>query len=250
MAKKKNHKTKRQSTRKSKAAKNSGEDIFSYIKSLGIALLMALLLKHFVIEAYRIPTGSMEDTILVGDFLIANKFIYGVTIPFTDIRLPAVRDPKPGDIVIFKFPLDPSFNYVKRCVAGPGQTVEVKNKIVYVNGVKFDDEAFVKHIDTVIAQPGSREYKRDNFGPVKVPPDHFFMMGDNRDNSYDSRYWGPVKKDFILGEAMFIHWSWAPDYNSPKVSVSDPLSVPRLFLYNLVHFPQRVRWHRLLTIVR
>ena len=98
-------------------------EIYSYAKSLAIALVMALLLKHFVIEAYRIPTGSMEETILIGDFLIANKFIYGIRIPFTDLRIPLIRDPKQGDVVIFKFPVDPSQNYVKRCVAGPGQTV-------------------------------------------------------------------------------------------------------------------------------
>ena len=217
-------------------------EIYSYAKSLAIALVMALILKHFVIEAYRIPTGSMEETILIGDFLIANKFIYGIRIPFTDLRIPFIRDPKQGDVVIFKFPVDPSQNYVKRCIAGPGQTVELREKEVYVDGVLYEDDSFTQYSSEPAAPRGDVRFK---YGPFTVPPDHFFMMGDNRDSSYDSRFWGAVPRENILGKALFLHWSWGKDNNAPNVSWTDPASIVHGVVYNFLHFYKRVRWERL-----
>jgi signal peptidase I len=214
-------------------------DALSYIKSLAIAFLMVLPLKFFVIEGYRVPTGSMEDTILIGDFLLANKFVYGARVPLTDIRLPAIHDPKQGDVVIFKFPLDPSMNYVKRCVAGPGQIVEVKNKVLYVDGKRYEDSTFVKHSDPRI------DSRRDDFGPFEVPPDNFFMMGDNRDNSYDSRFWGCVPRKNILGKALFLYLSWGEDSKAPQVMLSNPLTLAHSIAYNFINFYERVRWERL-----
>jgi signal peptidase I len=198
------------------------------------------------VEAYKIPTASMEDTLLVGDFLIANKFVYGARLPIVNWRLPAISEVEQGDVVIFKWPGDKQTNYIKRCVALPGDTVLVKNQVLYING-----EVFANPPESKFTDPPGRN-RRYTYGsePYKVPKDYFFMMGDNRDNSYDSRYWGPVHKDLILGEALFIHWSWEPDEESPAISVSDPLAVPRLFVYNAVHFPERVRWSRLLDIIR
>ena len=191
----------------------------------------------------------MEETLQVGDFLIANKFKYGARLPVVNWQLPSFRDPQPGDVVIFKWPGDGVTNYIKRCVASGGQTVEVKDKILYVDGEVFPTPEHLKFTRPNVPRPANGDNTRDNYGPVVVPKDCYFMMGDNRDNSYDSRFWGVVHKDLILGEAMFIHWSWEPDEKSPEVSVSDPLSVPRLFLYNVAHFPQRVRWGRLLSII-
>lgn len=215
------------------------------VKSLIYALLMALLIKYSVIEAYNVPTGSMEDTILVGDFLLANKFIYGVHIPLVGITLPGLRDPEPGDVVVFKFPGDPNVNYVKRCIAVGGQVVTVKDTIVFVDGEPIPDYPNVKFKER--PNPSARH----GFGPYRVPEDCYFMMGDNRDDSYDSRYWGVVKQEYILGKALVIHWSWGdpPDPEAPRWEFSDPLGWPSSIWYNFIHFHERVRWDRLGTVI-
>lgn len=223
--------------------------IWENVKSLLIAVVLAIIIKTSIVEAYKIPSASMEDTLLVGDFLIANKFVYGARIPLLNWQLPALGDLEQGDVVIFKWPGDRVTNYIKRCVALEGQTVEVKDKVLYVDGKEFPNPPLSKFVKPLIPRRSPGENTRDNFGPFVVPRDHYFMMGDNRDNSYDSRFWGPVHKDLILGEAILIHWSWEPDEQSPEVSVADPLSVPRLFLYNIVHFGERVRWGRLFDII-
>ena len=218
-----------------------------YVESFAIALIFALIVKCSVVEAYKIPSGSMEDTLLVGDFLLANKFIYGSKVPLLPIHLPALREPKPGDIVIFKYPLNPKVNYIKRCVAVEGQTVEIRNKVLYIDGKRIEDPALVKYTDPNTRSPGRNV--RDNFGPAKVPQGHLFMMGDNRDNSADSRFWGFLPRELVMGKAMIIHWSWAPDPNAPVVSSKDILSVPHNIGYNILHLPKRVRWGRLLSTI-
>ncbi len=237
------------------AAKSSGESFWDNFKQILFAVVLALLIKTSIVEAYKIPSQSMEDTLLVGDFLLANKFIYGARVPLVNWRFPSIREPQPGDVVIFIFPGDGVTKYIKRCVALAGDTVLVLDKELYVNGQLFPDDAYAKYIDTAPSgeqniqprRPGGLD-SRDNFGPYVVPKDCYFMMGDSRDNSYDSRYWGAVHKELVLGEAMIIHWSWNEDVHaSPDVSVSDPLSVPRLFLFNTVHFFQKVRWNRLFS---
>ena len=223
------------------------------LKQILLAIVLALIIKTSIVEAYKIPSQSMEDTLLVGDFLLANKLIYGARVPLVNWRFPAYRDPLPGDVVIFIFPGDGITKYIKRCVAVEGDTILVKNKELFVNGVRFNDGEFAKFIDTTpngnqIIQPrrpGGLD-SRDNFGPQVVPKDCYFMMGDSRDNSYDSRWWGAVHKDLVLGEAMAIHWSWDEEKKpSPDVTISDPLSVPRLFIYNMIHFYEKVRWGRI-----
>ncbi len=234
---------------KAKKGKKSGLTVLrEYIESFGIALILALIIKCSVVEAYKIPSGSMEDTLLVGDFLLANKFIYGAKIPLLPIHLPALSEPKPGDIVIFKYPRNPKVNYIKRCVAVEGQTVEIRDKVLYVDGKRFPNPSLSKYTDQRTRSPGRDP--RDNFGPYKVPKGHLFMMGDNRDNSADSRYWGPLPRELVLGKAMIIHWSWAPDPKAPVVSTNDPLSIPKNVGYNIVHLPYRVRWDRLLDVIR
>ena len=223
------------------------------VESLVFAILMALVIKTSIVEAYRIPSGSMEDTLLVGDFLLANKFVYGMRlpIPFTDIKLPAIVDPKPGDIVIFKYPKDPSLSYIKRCIAVGGQTVEIVNKQVYVDGEYVEMPPAGKHIDNRIIpiHPGVDWGSRDNMPKTKVPEGMLFMMGDNRDNSKDSRAWGFLDKRLVMGRALTVHWSWAPDMNSPKISPDDFFSIIKWIAYNIWHFPQRVRWERLAYII-
>jgi signal peptidase I len=223
--------------------RKSSSGIYEYAKSLGIALILAFIIKTSIVEAYKIPSSSMEDTLLIGDFLLANKFLYGAQIPLFGWRLPAIRKPQPGDIVIFRWPVDRRTNYIKRCVAVEGQVVEVKEKVLYIDGKSFPDPEFSKYTDPQSRSGGAE--RRDNFPQFKVPDGYIFVMGDNRDNSYDSRFWGPVSLDLVQGEAILIHWSWSPDVNAPEITLADLTSIPRSVTYNLVHFFQRVRWQRL-----
>ncbi|MCZ6767143.1 MAG: signal peptidase I [bacterium] len=176
-----------------------------YVDIIVMAVLLAFFVRTFFVQAFKIPSESMEDTLLVGDFLFANKFVYGAKIPFLDVRLPAVRSPRPGDIIIFKFPGDKKTDYIKRCVAVEGQTVELRGRNLYIDGI-LQDEEYTKY------HHGSR------YGPKVVPKGHIFMMGDNRDNSADSRVWGPLDVDLVLGRAMFIYFSWNPSRHTVRVA--------------------------------
>ncbi len=212
---------------------------------------IVIVIRIAVVEAYRIPTGSMEDTLLVGDFLLVNKFIYGIRtpdwigIPFTKIgfnvpytRLPGFTKPKQGDILVFRYPLNPRVNYIKRLVAVGGQTVEIRNKHVFVDGVEMPLPPKGKFTDPRVLPPDLvvryiMPYgagNKDNYGPVHVPKGYYFMMGDNRDNSADSRFWGFLPEELVLGKAMIIYFSWDK-------------TVP------LYHFWDKVRWKRLLMLI-
>ena len=191
------------------AQKRKKSVIREYSEIIILAVGLALFVRTFFVQAFRIPSESMEDTLLVGDFLFANKLLYGPKLPFIDVRLPAVREPQPGDIIIFKYPGDEKVDYIKRCVAVEGQTVELVDNHLYVDGV-LQKENFTKYVF------GSRPER--HFGPFKVPEGHIFMMGDNRDNSADSRAWGPLDKRLIMGKAMFIYFSWNPRSNSIRFS--------------------------------
>lgn len=179
-----------------------------YTEIIVLAVALALFVRTFFIQAFRIPSESMEDTLLVGDFLFANKFIYGPKLPFVDTRLPAIRDPRPGDIIIFKYPGDEKTDYIKRCVAVAGQTIEVKRNVLYVDGLPVEED-YAKWV------LGPRDYQ---WGPYTVEEGHIFMMGDNRDNSADSRAWGPLDMRLITGKAMFIYFSWNPRSNTVRFS--------------------------------
>lgn len=249
-------KSKRETARPKKeaaaVAPGKPERFWEFVKQMAIALVLALCIKTSIVEAYKIPSGSMEDTLLVGDFLLANKFIYGsrVPIPFLDIHLPEVRDPEPGDVVIFKFPLDPSINYIKRCIAVGGQTVEIRNKQVYVDGVLVPLPNHGKYQTGTFQHPfGTQMGTRDNLPLITVPKDSLFVMGDNRDRSSDSRFWGFVPRENILGKAMLVHWSWMDDREAPETSWKNPLSYIRSLGYNLTHFHKRVRWNRLFSLI-
>jgi signal peptidase I len=144
----------------------------------------------------------MEDTLLIHDFLFISKLTYGPKIPFTDVRLPGFRKPKAGDVIVFKNPSNPKEDYIKRCVAVGGQTIEYRNKVLYVDGMR-QDEPYVKHTSPVLMG------RRDNFGPYRVPEGMYFMMGDNRDNSSDSRVWGALPEELIHGKAEIIYFSFS-----------------------------------------
>ena len=185
-----------------------------YLESFGVAILLALVFRQFALQAFRIPSSSMEDTLLVGDFLFVNKFLYGAPVPFTQARLPKIREPKRGDIIVFKSPSD-GRDFIKRCVAVAGDTLEVRNRRLYING-KEQIEPFVKHLDDAGAPV--RGDVRFFYGPIVVPRGRLFMMGDNRENSSDSRYWGTLPLENIKGKAMFIYFSidtqhgWIPPH--------------------------------------
>jgi signal peptidase I len=181
------------------------------IEALVIAVILALFIRAFVVQAFKIPSGSMQNTLLVGDYILVNKFIYGVKLPFTDLTIIPVKEPKRGDIIVFKFPGDPSKDFIKRVVALGGDTVEVRNKQVYVNGqIQVNTHAI--HADPrTYSDPQIYPYellKRDNMSARTVPKGKLFVMGDNRDESNDSRFWGFVDESAVRGEAFMIYWSW------------------------------------------
>lgn len=186
-----------------------------WIEAIGMALILTLVIRTFIVQAFRIPSGSMLETLQIGDFLFVNKVLYGARVPFTDAtRLPGVRGPKTGDIVVFKFPLEPKTDYIKRVIAVGGQTVQVIDKRVFVDGKPLT-EPYVKRTDP--RSLTAAQSPRDNFGPVYVQPGKLFCMGDNRDNSWDSRFWGQVPYENVKGKAFLLYWSWDSQKHLPRV---------------------------------
>ena len=173
-----------------------------YAEALVVALLLAFVIRTFVVQPFKIPSESMCNTLLVGDQLLATKFDYGLKIPFTDIRVYQGELPQRGDVVIFKYPKEPGVDFIKRIVGIPGDSIEMRDKQLYRNGVAVTED-YIRVDEPHRVLPG-----RDNFGPVTVPDNSYFVMGDNRDNSMDSRFWGFVAKDDIIAKARRIYWSW------------------------------------------
>lgn len=251
------------STQKGNPEKKHSREWFD---ALVIAAIFATLLRIFIVESYRIPTGSMERTLLAGDFLFVNKYVYGPKVPFTDIRLPGVDKVERGDIIVFKFPKDRSLNYIKRCVALSGDTLEIHDAQLEVNkkpvplpehGQFIGNRTPAGEGDYTIF-PEASDFNKDNYGPIRIPrkgdvvkltvqtfplyssligdeghkvrlegrqvlidgsparqytvkDNYFFAMGDNRDNSLDSRFWGFLPEKDIVGQALMVYWSWDPD---------------------------------------
>jgi len=202
--------------------------MWDWTRSVLIAFALFLVIRTFLVEAFKIPTSSMEGTLLVGDFLLVNKVVYGAEVPGTGVRLPALKEPSVGDVVVFNPPHDPSKNYVKRVVGAPGDTVEMRHKVLYRNGLPIDEPyaVFRDLGGTDAMHPGMKwqlDYltvagafartrpTRDNWGPIVVPPTKLFVLGDNRDNSEDSRYWGFVDRGAVRGRPWFVYYSFNPD---------------------------------------
>ncbi len=174
--------------------------VWEYAKSILVALIIALLIRTFIVQAFRIPSGSMIPTLLVGDHILVNKLAY------------RFGEPHRLDVVVFKFPLDSNKDYIKRVIGLPGDRLKIVNKVVFING-KSLKEPYVRHTDSRIIPRGIQP--RDNYGPVVVPPGHYFVMGDNRDSSYDSRFWGFVSRKALIGKALIIYFSWDPHGANP-----------------------------------
>jgi len=205
---------KKEAVREEAQEQSTRSQIREYVEAFGMAILLALFIRTFIVQAFKIPSGSMEPTLAIGDHLLVNKFLYGIRVPIVGTRLLSFIQPERGDVIVFVYPEDPSKDFIKRIVAVGGDQIEVRNKVIYLNGEKAPDEHGY-------FAPGSRIYpsgKRDNFGPYTVPQGHVFVMGDNRDHSHDSRFWGPVPVTDILGKAFILYWSWDSQSFRPRFS--------------------------------
>ncbi len=202
-----------------------------YTEAILIAFAVALFVRTFVVQAFKIPSGSMLPTLQVGDYLLVNKFIYGIKIPFKHTTLIPLSSPKRGDVIVFRYPENEKLDYIKRVVATPGDKLEVRAKQLYINGQEAEDNrSWLEKPNEILPKT---ESSRDNFGPIIVPEGKFFVMGDNRDNSYDSRFWGYVKEDQLVGKAFILYWSW--DLHAPLLSAKRWTSI---------------RWKRLGDIIK
>ncbi len=170
-----------------------------YLEAAIIAIVLALFIRTFVIQAFKIPSGSMKPTLLVGDHLLVNKFIYGIKIPFIHKTIIPISEPRRGDIIVFIYPVDKKKDFIKRVIGLPGDRIKIMNRKISING-KIVSDPFGTYDNNL--------QRNENFGPISVPKDSLFVMGDNRDHSYDSRYWGFVPMEFVKGKALIIYWSW------------------------------------------
>ena len=216
-----------------------------YFESIVIAVILALFVRTWAVQAFKIPTGSMENNLLIGDHLLVNKFVFAPTLAGPERVLLPVRDIRRGDIVVFKYPDEPERDFIKRVIGLPGDTLELRNKKVYINGQALE-EPYVHFLDQAHSSDEITSFDvRERYGPVQVPQGQYFVMGDNRDNSQDSRYWGFLPRSYIKGKALMIYWSFdtgaqaAADGGGIGGTVSRLVSV-------VTHFFTRTRWERLL----
>lgn len=215
-----------------RAAKRKREaHLKEYIEAILVAVVIAVILRMFVVQAYRVSSGSMENSLLEGDFVFVNKFCY------------RFAEPQINDVIVFEFPMNTTKDYIKRIVALPGQTVEIRNKQLFVDSQLVSDMGGVFHSDPQILPEVYSQ--RDVFGPLTVPANQYFVLGDNRDDSQDSRFWGCLDRGHIRGKAIFVYFSWTPDPSAPTIEPPYVIDFFASFFYNAIHFPSRVRWERL-----
>jgi signal peptidase I len=221
-----------------------------YFESIVIAVILALFIRTFVVQAFKIPTGSMENNLLIGDHLLVNKFVFGPSLSPVERALLPERLIRRGDVLVFKYPQDRERDFIKRVIGLPGETLEVKNKRVYING-KMLDEPYVHFIEPPQSPSAYAEITsydlRERYGPIAIPAGKYFMMGDNRDNSEDSRYWGLLSQEDVKGQALMIYWSYestTEDYEQTGIiaTVKDLFTV-------VTQFFTRTRWSRMFHVV-
>jgi signal peptidase I len=221
-----------------------------YLEALLIAIIFATFARTYVVQAFKIPSGSMEENLLIGDHILVNKFVYGPASGLERTLLPE-RRVRRGDVVVFKYPKDPARDFIKRCVGLPGDRIEIVDKVLFVNGRRVDDASYTYHTDPIVyprlPEGVAAVHHIDNFGPYTVPAASYFCMGDNRDNSNDSRYWGPVPAAYVKGRALLVYWSFAGAGELPPTTWLGRLEQ----LGRVVrHFFGGTRWSRTLRIVR
>ncbi len=182
-----------------------------YFESICVAVILALFVRTFIVQAFKIPTGSMENNLLIGDHLLVNKFVFAPTVASIERALLPIDPIRRGDIIVFKYPEEPERDFIKRVIGLPGDTLELRNKRVYINGTMLN-EPYVHYLVPPDEEGSGGEFDvRVQYGPVTVPPGHYFMMGDNRDNSQDSRYWGFMPQEYIKGKALFVYFSFGEE---------------------------------------
>jgi signal peptidase I len=217
--------------------------IREYAESIVIAVILALFVRTWIVQAFKIPTGSMENNLLIGDHLLVNKFVFGPTIGAVDRALLPIRNIRRGDVVVFKYPDEPDRDFIKRVIGLPGETLEMRAKKIYIDGKPLD-EPYVHFLQPASdAQEITRFDMREQYGPVTVPAGHYFVMGDNRDNSQDSRYWGFLPAHYVKGRALMIYWSYESgreDYLDEGVGAT-----AKRLLSVVTHFFTKTRWERL-----
>ncbi|MEL7061056.1 MAG: signal peptidase I [Acidobacteriota bacterium] len=225
-----------------------------YFEALLIAGIFLGFSNTFVVKTFFIPSGSMEQTLLIGDHLFVNRFVYGASPGELEKTLLPMRDLARGDVVIFRSPQDPRTDLVKRCIGLPGDRVEIRRKVLYLNGEPVDDAGFAQRLDSTVYPPrpspliSSSQRRRDNLPPFEVPEGHFFFLGDNRDHSYDSRYWGPVPQRYIKGRAVVVYWSYGGE-SAVGVAESATAQLERA-VRTAGGLLTRTRWDRSFHIVR
>jgi signal peptidase I len=223
------------------------------LEALLIAMIFAFFAKTFVVQAFKIPSGSMEKNLLVGDHILVNKFAYAPTLTAMERRLLPVSRLQRGDVVVFKFPEDPERDFIKRCIALPGDRIKIVNKQAFVNETALEESGYVYFADTstytrrqsLFLADGYR--LRDNFGPYTIPEGHYFFLGDNRDNSHDSRVWGTVPRGYVKGRALLVYWSFdgaqePVEWRGVQAKVQQLVAVARGFF-------SHTRWERTLLPV-
>jgi signal peptidase I len=214
-----------------------------YFESIVIAVILALFVRTWAVQAFKIPTGSMENNLLVGDHLLVNKFAFAPTLGDGERAVLPVRSVRRGDIVVFKYPDEPERDFIKRVIGLPGETLELRNKRVYIDGEPLD-EPYVHFLDPTPSGEATSFDVRERYGPVRVPEGQFFVMGDNRDNSQDSRYWGFLPAEYVKGRALVIYWSYDGSRDSPH---ANPLARLASVVTN---FFTGTRWERLGNRIR
>ena len=215
-----------------------------YFESIVIAVILALFIRTWGVQAFKIPTGSMEQNLLIGDHLLVNKFVFGPTAGGVEQRLLPVGQVARGDILVFKFPEDPERDFIKRVIGLPGETFELRGKQVYIDG-ELVDEPYLRPEARTMREGMTPVDGRDNYGPLAIPEGHYFMMGDNRDNSQDSRYWGPLPHGHVKGKAMMIYWSY--DARPPLIGTGE--SGLRRAVGSVGRFFTGTRWGRMFSMV-